>query len=278
MYFKEEYTEFNNYYKQHLKAIYQGANERPNGSEAEFIKYCEEAGIDLHSALYKKLIDDYEEVNIGSRSFILLPMGLINSNISPAFIDKDYNGGTRIGVNFWRDIFLHNPKFKMFYYPNDSRVPVKDTLDQVRDSYIDHYATTLDEHWSEDDFYARLKQIKYLSVKYAMDKENKQIFAVGFFGALVKSGVGGEALTDAELYVMPEFRKLGIAKKMVALSFELARINGIENFDSVTYRVQGQDSLAFWNSVGAEVSGLIHIEGNISTIIEKINSTNNFKK
>lgn len=277
MKFKEEYTEFNDYYEKRLKDIYEGVNERPNGVEAEFIKYCEEAGIDLHSTLYKKLIDDYEEVSVGSRKFILLPMGFINSNVSPLFIDKNHNGGTHISLNYWRNIFLHEPKFKMFYYPNDSKNPVRETLNQVRDSYINHYATTLNEYWSEEDFYARLEQLKYLSVKYAMDEETKQIFAIGFFGALVKSGAGGEALTDAELYVMPEFRKLGIAKKMVDLSFELARLNGIENFDSVTYRVQTQDSLAFWKAVGAEESGLIHIEGNISEMSEKINNTNSLK-
>lgn len=277
MKFKDEYTEFNDYYEKRLENIYETANARPNGSEDVFIKYCEESGIDVHSALYKKLLDDYEEVSIGSRKYILLPMGFINSNIPYSFIDKDYEGGTRIGLNNWRNIFFHEPVFKMFYYPNDSKVPRRDTLDLVRDSYIEHYETTLDEHWSEEDFYARLNQIKYLSVKYAMDKETKKIFAVGFFGALVKSGAGGEALTDGELYVMPEFRKLGIAKKMVALSFELARLNGIENFDSVTYRVQNQDSLAFWKSVGAEVNGLIHIEGNIPEMIEKINNTNSLK-
>lgn len=276
--YKDEYTNFNEYYEARLKEIYERANVDVNGSNAEFVRYCEDAGIDLHTVLYKRLIDDYEELSIDSKKYLLLPMGFINSNIPDAFVLEHYNGGGHFGLNYWRKIFLNEPKFSMFYYPNDSKHLVRDNFDKVRDSYINHYETTLDEHWSEKDFFARLEQIKYLSVKYAMDMETKEIFAVGFFGALVKSGAGGEALTDAELYVMPEFRKLGIAKKLVNLSFELARMNGIENFDSVTYRVQNQDSLAFWNSVGAEVSGLIHIEGNIPEMIDKINKNNKLKK
>lgn len=102
-----------------------------------------------------------------------------------------------------------------------------------------------------------------------------EVFAIGFFGALVKNGAGGKALTDAELYVMPEFRKMGIAKRMVGLTFELAKNDGIDNFDSVTYRVQSCDALSFWQKIGASVTGLTHIEGSISEIIENIDNSNN---
>lgn len=276
--FKEEYTEFNNFYYERLKKFYDRAKEESSGSVSEFFRNCEESGIDLHSTIYKKLIDDYEEVTIDSRHYLLLPMGFINSSIPQAFVDKSYNKTPgHFGLNYLRNIFLQEPKFKMFYYPNDARYPLRDTMKQVCSSYIDHYATALDEHWSEEDFFARLEQIKYLSVKYAMDVETKEIFAVGFFGALVKASAGGEALTDAELYVMPQFRKLGIAKKMVNLSFALARINGIENFDSVTYKIQDQDSLGFWQSVGANVSGLVHIEGSISEMIDTITNNKDLK-
>ena len=82
-----------------------------------------------------------------------------------------------------------------------------------------------------------------MSVKYAIDLKSKEIFAIGFFGASVREGAGGKALTNAELYVMPEFRKLGIAQKMVSLSFDLAQNDGIKSFDSITYRVQNHDAL-----------------------------------
>lgn len=277
MNYKDEYTKFNDYYEKRLKGIYEQANGDPNGVYAEFLNTCEDEGIDLHTALYKRQIDDYEEVNIASRKYLLLPMGFINSNIPADFVNESYHGGTHIGLNYWRNVFLTDPKFAMFYYPNDLRSIDFDTLKHVCASYIEHYQNTLNEHWSEKDFFARLEELKYLAVKYAMDIETKEIFAVGFFGTLVKSGAGGNAVTDGELYVMPQFRKLGIAKKLVGLSFELARMNGIENFDSVTYQVQTQDALAFWNSVGAEVSGLIHIEGNIPEMIDKINKNNELK-
>ncbi len=54
-------------------------------------------------------------------------------------------------------------------------------------------------------------------------------------------------------------------------------MHGIQNFDSVTYRVGNHDSLNFWNSVGATVSGLIHIEGNIPDMIETLNKAQPLK-
>lgn len=112
-----------------------------------------------------------------------------------------------------------------------------------------------------------------MSIKYAEDLETGEVFAIGFFGTLVKNGAGGKSLTDAELYVMPEFRNKGIAKKIVGLTFELAKNVGIENFDSITYRVQTCDALAFWQKVGASVTGLTHIEGNIPEIIDVIDKS-----
>ena len=65
---------------------------------------------------------------------------------------------------------------------------------------------------------------------------------------------------------------------MIALSFDLARSEGIENFDSITYRIQNQDSLSFLQGIGAKVSGLVHIEGNILEILEKLEKSNNVKR
>ncbi len=57
---------------------------------------------------------------------------------------------------------------------------------------------------------------------------------------------------------------------MVGLTFELAKSGGIENFDSITYRVPNHDALAFWQGIGAFVRGLFHIEGNISEMLDQI--------
>lgn len=165
-------------------------------------------------------------------------------------------------------MFLQEENWKPIYY--HSRDYLKQIFRRICDSYIEHYKKSLNEVWSEEDFYARLTDLEYLSVKYAKDLETGEIFAVAFFGTLVKNSVGGKALTDAELYVMPEFRNMGIAKRMVGLTFELAKRDNIENFDSITYRVQSYDALSFWQRIGASVTGLTHIEGNISDIIEII--------
>ncbi len=173
----------------------------------------------MQTAIYKKLIDDTEEIIIDSKKYILLSMGLINRNIPQAFVKESAKGSNHYGLNFLIGIFKNEPLFQIFYYPDDSKAPLRENLEEICASYIEHYRNALNEAWSEEDFYARLEQLKYLSVKYAMDVENGKLFAVGFFGALVKSRAGGKALTDAELYVFPQFRKLGIAKKLVQLSF-----------------------------------------------------------
>jgi hypothetical protein len=63
--------------------------------------------------------------------------------------------------------------------------------------------------------------------------------------------------------------------KELEYKFELAKTDGIENFDSITYRVQSCDALSFWERIGALVTGLTYIEGNISEIIEIISSKKN---
>ncbi len=270
MEFKEIYTDFNGFYYYRLNDIVSSANKNGNSRYIEFLKKINDKNIDLNKILYKKLVDDYEETEINSKKLGLLPMGIRNSNVPKYFIKKEERkiAGKYGNLNVFKDMFLQEANWKPIYYHSGDSL--KQIFRRICDSYIDHYKKSLNEVWSEEDFYARLTDLEYLSVKYAKDLETGEIFAVGFFGALVKNSAGGKSLTDAELYVMPEFRNMGIAKRMVGLTFELAKNDGIENFDSITYRVQSYDALSFWQRIGASVTGLTHIEGNISDIIEII--------
>lgn len=280
MNFKEESAELNNFYYSCLNNIIRRAQDDITGLDAKFLDTCKKNGVtDLSSIIYKKTVDDLEMVNNDFGKFTLLPMGLINSNIPTKFIDKNYAGAQgSYRLNNFYEMFAKDPKYVPFYYPNDSDTPSKDTLSKLCSSYIKHYKESLGEEWSEEDFYNMFSSLKYLSVKYAKDEVTGEVFAVGFFGASIREGAGGKALTNAELYVMPEFRHMGIAKKMVGLTFEQAKNDGIENFDSITYRVTNNDSLAFWQGVGASVSGLIHIEGNIPEMVETISKKTSNQK
>lgn len=270
---KDVYTDFNDFYYYRLDGIVREAN-AGNRIYAEFLKKVNEKDIDLDKVLYKQLVDDYEEVEIDSRKINLLPMGIINSDVPEYFVKKeDRSIAGRYGnLNVFENMFLKDPNWEPLHYHTSDNF--RQVFGRICASYIEHYRKSLNEVWTEENFYARLNDLKYLSVKYAKDLDTGEVFAIGFFGALVKNGAGGKALTDAELYVMPEFRKMGIAKRMVGLTFELAKNDGIDNFDSVTYRVQSCDALSFWQKIGASVTGLTHIEGNISEIIENIDNSN----
>jgi len=268
MEFKEERAKFNYTYYCYLDLIMRSNLD----SAKKFLDDCAKKGVTFDSCLYKKLVDDFETITINTKTFQLLPMGLINKCIPKAIVGEKCNYTIRGSINLFRGIYLNDPEFVPFYYPNDEKKPIKETFRRVCASYIEHYKRTLGETWSEDTFYKRLFELNYLSVKYAKDMETGEIFAIGFFGATIWNGANGKALTNAELYVMPEFRKMGIAKKMIGLTFEQAKMDGILNFDSITYRVQDNDSFAFWQSVGASASGLIHIEGNISDMLDLMNN------
>ncbi len=268
MEFKEVYTNFNDFYYYRLNDMINASNSR----YIEFFNKIKEKNIDLTKVIYKRLVDDYEEIRTNSKQFGLLPMGIKNSSVPSYFIEgKEVKVSGKYGnLNVFKNMFLYETHWSSLYY--HSKDQLKQVFKKVCDSYIDHYRKNLNEVWNEEDFYSRLLDLKYLSVKYAEDLETGEIFAIGFFGTLVKNSAGGKTLTDAELYVMPEFRNMGIAKRMVGLTFELAKNDGIENFDSITYRVQSCDALSFWQRIGASVTGLTHIEGNIPEIIEIIDS------
>ena len=265
------YANFNSSFHQHLNELINSKRK----IEQDFIQKCINEGANFNTCLYKKLIDDYEVLTINGKEVQLLPMGLRNSIINKTLIGDVIRYFHRGSMYTYEAILLKKPKFVPFYYPdNDSRIVQLENFKKLCFSYIAHHQNTLGEVWSEKDFYTMLSNLKYLSVKYAKDLASGEIFAIGFFGADNRNGAGGLALTNAELYVMPEFRGLGIAKKMVGLTFELAKNDGIENFDSITYRIPGNDALAFWQNVGASISGLIPIEGYIPNMLNIIDKKN----
>lgn len=275
MKYNDVYIEFNNFYYECLNIIRNNAKNIKRYEE--FLNEIVNKNINIDRIIYKKIIDDYEKVCIDDKEVLLLPMGLINNNVGSRFINSNYKGvNGRFRLNEFHELFLYEKKFVPFYYPNDTRKINLDNFKEICKSYIEHYKL-LKEYWSEADFYKMLLELKYLSVKYAYNEGTKEIFAVGFFGASVRNGAGGKALTNTELYVLPQFRGLGIAQKMVGLSLDLAKKDSIENFDSITYRIMDNDALKFWEKIGASVSGLIHIEGNVDEMLNKIYKKENKK-
>ena len=265
------HARFNSSFHEHLKELINSKSK----TDQDFIQKCIDEGANFNTCLYKKLIDNYEDLTINGKEVQLLPMGLRNSVINMTLLDDVKRYFHRGSMYLYQGILLDKPEFIPFYYPNnDVRFPEKENLERLCKSYISHYQNALGESWSYTDFFRMFSELKYLAVKYAQDKETGEIFAIGFFGANIRNGAGGRALTNAELYVMPEFRGLGIAQKMVKLSFDTAKSDGILNFDSITYRIPNNDALSFWQNIGAQVSGLTHIEGNISNTLNIINSKN----
>ena len=138
-------------------------------------------------------------------------------------------------------------------------------------SYINHYKSCLNEEWTISKVRNMIEDLKYISIQYARNMITSEIIPVGFFGTSIRKGAGGICFTNAELYVMPEFRRLGIAKELVRITFEKGLRDNITSFDSVTYRIPGMDALSFWENVGANISGLVHIEGDIKEMLNAIN-------
>lgn len=274
MRFIEQYEKYNDFFQSYLNSYIKKCKQSDSYDNIRFLKDLEEKSVDLEGITYKLLVDEVETIDLENDNYKLLPIGLINLNVITKFIG-DANDLTGIRRGSFKKMLFDEPKYGLFYYSNDEKTisngfEIPESFKKLCESYITHYRETLGEVWSEKDFYNMLESLKYLVVKYALNVNTGELMAIGFFGSQVRCGAGGETLTNAELYVMPEFRGCGIAKKMVGLSFEVARMDGITDFDSITYRTPTMDALSFWNSIGAEVSGLYHIEGNISEIIEQI--------
>lgn len=264
-----ENAELNYFYDDCIKVIIKNAKSNPSSRYAEFLEKIFVEGKDLYQIPYLKKYDETEIVEL-DKKYQLLPITFLNCNVLGCYVRKEVNKASgSFRLRSFYDMFFSDPDFQLRHYKNLSNEENSE-LKRIADSYIKHYAESLDEHWSYEDFYKMFDELKYKTLKYAMDVETKEVFVVGFFGASVRQGAGGGALTNAELYVMPEFRKMGIAKKLVGITFERAQEDGIDNFDSITYKIPGNDSLGFWKSVGAKVSGLTYIEGDVSEILDTI--------
>ena len=104
---KEIYTEFNDTYYYYLNFFIKKALETSEERRLSFFKECEEKGVDFTRVLYKKNIDDYEEILIGQDKFFLLPMGLKNSLIHYNLISNKTPNNPRITMNSFRDLLLN---------------------------------------------------------------------------------------------------------------------------------------------------------------------------
>ena len=181
-------AEWNNNFYKYIKYVLKRYKEAlDKGHVPDYIerikKQLIEGPIAFNSIVYKKLIDEEETVEINGKLFKLLPMGLVNTNIKKDFIgpDKQQLEFSKLRNGTLSSCLLES--FHVFYYPNDILNPDFSLFDKVCKSYIKHYKKTLGEEWSEKNFYNMIKDLNYLSVKYARDEEKGEIFAIGFFGA-----------------------------------------------------------------------------------------------
>lgn len=234
--------------------------------------------IDFANILYKRFVDEEKSVNVDGENISLLPLGVISDKVR-RFLNFNIKATNKRGLlSLLKKLLSEQEDFQTLCYPNNLTHPTKESLEKLCASYIEYYKDSLGEEWSEEDFYRMFSELNYMSLKYAKKEGTEEPFVIGFFGAYERSGAGGKALTNAELYVMPEFRGLGIAKMLVGVTFDQAKANGITSFDSITYRIKEQNSLAFWEKMGASVSGLIHIEGDIPEMLEIISKKEELRK
>ena len=118
MEYREEYTKFNIFYYEKLNHFFKSAKENTFSQAEILLKECIENDIDFNQIRYKKLIDDYEEVNTNTMKYQLLPMGLVNSNVPFYFVSKEiFPKNPSVSLNVYRNMFLHEAKFAPFFYP-----------------------------------------------------------------------------------------------------------------------------------------------------------------
>ena len=215
-------------------------------------------GINAADIVYERVFGEEKDVQVNGKEYTLLPIGNRNEYVQTMLDNPNHRNRGNNSLSGAERILT------------SKLVPIKydADVDPIRDSYISHYKETLGEVWSNEDFNARISSLSYLTFKYAVDKETGRIFIVGFFGVQVATGAGGKYLTNGELYVLPEFRGMGIATELVHQTLGLAHEDGIENFDSLTYSVPGNDSLSFWKNIGADSTELYHIAGSVSEMLD----------
>lgn len=228
-----------------------------------------ELGQNAEDIIYKKIFGEEENVQVNGKKYTIFPIGNINTRVQGILDGRiprsrgtdSISGALRILTSKLVPIRINEASVK-----------------QIRDSYISHYHDSLGEDWSNDDFDNRLNSLSYVTYKYARDEETNEVFVVGFFGVQIATAAGGKYLTNGELYVLPEFRGRKIATELIHQTLSLAHEDGIDNFDSLTYSVPGSDSLRFWENIGANDSGLYHISGSVSEMLNNTGEDNMAKK
>lgn len=158
-------------------------------------------------------------------------------------------------------------------------------IPQLAEAYAEHYNNAgLDEHWTKEEVEEMLKwQLsqsigRYFFVKWAKDIESSEEFPIGFFCAYVKPYQSGKMIWDGELFVLPEYRKYGIGTELVEAMLTIARKNGVDFLEGLTYEDENGYPLKFWQKLGVESSDLIHIYGNVETVLENINTDTQSKE
>ena len=233
---------------------------QPNSAVSHYLR---DYGISKISDIpYEIVFGDEEIVDLGEFQFTLLPVVKHKETLQHLVLEG-YQAKRGCGIDSLERRLTTNFKSKI----------IKDAdYGPICDSYIHHYKSILGEEWSTEDFKNRISDLKYLTNKYAKDNKTGKTIVVGFFGSNIAKGAGGRYLTNAELYVLPQFRGRGIARELVRQSFTLAYTDGIQTFDSLTYRVPNHNPLDFWEKAGAETTELIHIAGDLSKMIERLES------
>ena len=162
---------------------------------------------------------------------------------------------------------------------NDVAIPY------LAQAYADHYNNAgLGEHWTREEVETMLKwQLgqslgRYFFVKWAKDLDNNKEFPVGFFCAYEKPYQSGQMLWDGELFVLPEFRKFGIGTELTEALFTVAKQSGVDFFEALTYADETGYPLKFWQRLGVSSDDLIHIYGEVESILSKVEKHNENKK
>lgn len=238
--------------------------------DPEFMQILsQQLGQNAEEIIYKIVFGEEEATQVEGKNYTIFPIGNINTRIQgildgqiPRTRGTDsISGAIRILTSKLEPIRLKGASF-----------------DRIRDSYISHYRDSLGEEWSVEDFNNRLNSLSYVTYKYARDEETGEILVVGFFGVQIATAAGGKYLTNGELYVLPEFRGRKIATELVHQTLDLANEDGIENFDSLTYSVPGANPLEFWEKIGANDTGLYHIAGSVSEMLDNTTERSNKKR
>lgn len=149
-------------------------------------------------------------------------------------------------------------------------------------AYKEHYNNIgLGEHWTQEEVENMLNWQqgqslgRYFLIKWARDLETLEEFSTGFFCAYTKPFQGGKMLWDEELFVLPEYRRLGIATDLTEAIFTIAKKYNVKFFESLTYEEEDGYPFKFWQSLGVHRDDLIHIFGETNTILSNIENQNN---